>query len=110
MERVLIYLAVTVAVASVLLSVSKPRPQIDYCTEARRLASDIITVYQSGGRVVSEYRLRALIINGSGVFCGECGISVQVPSANSTAFEGRVRLTIAYVYERGMVSVHRVKD
>ena len=94
MERWLVYLAVVVAVAAALYSVSRLKPQPDYCAEARRLASDVLVAYQSGGRVVGEYNLRGAVVNGSGVFCAECGVALRVPTANSTALDGRARLLL----------------
>jgi len=94
-ERWLVYLAVVAAVAAALYSVSRLKLQPDYCAEARRLASDVLAVYQSGGRVVGEYNLRSVTVNGSGVFCSECGVALRVPTANSTTLNGRARLSLA---------------
>jgi hypothetical protein len=95
-ERLIVYLAVAAAVAAALFAASRLRPQPDYCAEARRLAGDVSAVYQAGGRLAGEYNLRNVLVNGSGVFCGECGVELRVPTANSTpvALEGRVRLEI----------------
>jgi hypothetical protein len=95
-DRLLVYLAVAAAVATALFAASKLKPQQDYCSEARRLAGDVLAVYQTGGRLVGEYNLRNVLVNASGVFCGECGVELRVPTANSTpvVLEGRVRLEI----------------
>jgi hypothetical protein len=95
-DRLIVYLAVAAAVAAALYGASRLRPQPDYCAEARRLASDVLAVYQAGGRLVGEYNLRNMLVNASGVFCGECGVELRVPTANSTpvVLEGRVRLAI----------------
>ena len=94
MERLLVYLAVVAAVAAALSSASRLKPQPDYCAEARRLASDVLAVYQSGGRVVGEYSLRGVVVNASGVFCAECGVALRVPTVNNTVLSGRARLAI----------------
>jgi hypothetical protein len=95
-DRLIVYLAVAAAVAAALYSASKLRPQPDYCAEARRLAGDVLLVNQTGGRLVGEYNLGNVLVNASGVFCGECGVELRVPTANSTpvVLEGRVRLAI----------------
>jgi len=93
-DRLIVYLAVAAAVAAALYSASKLRPQPDYCAEARRLAGDVLAAYQTGGRLVGEYNLRNVLVNASGVFCGECGVELRVPTANSTVLSGRVRLAI----------------
>jgi hypothetical protein len=93
-ERWLVYLAVVVAVAAALYSASRLKLQPDYCAEARRLASDVLAVYQSGGRVVGEYNLRGVVVSASGISCSDCGVSLSVPTANSTALNGRVRLLL----------------
>jgi hypothetical protein len=94
-DRLIVYLAVAAAVATALFAASKLKPQQDYCSEARRLAGDVLAVYQAGGKVVGEYSLRNVLVNGSGVFCAECGVELRVPTANSTALSGRVRLEIS---------------
>jgi len=94
-DRLIVYLAVAAAVAAALFAASRLRPQPDYCAEARRLASDVLAVYQSGGRLAGEYNLRNMLVNASGVFCGECGVELRVPTANSTVLSGRVRLEIS---------------
>jgi len=114
-ERLLVYLDVVAAVATVLYSVSRLKPQPDYCAEARRLASDVLAVYQSGGRVVGEYNLLSVTVNGSGVFCSDCCVSLrEVPlddtSANGTVFNGRLRLEITYSREKRVVSIYVVKS
>jgi hypothetical protein len=95
-ERLLVYLAVLAAVAAALYSASRLRSQPDYCSEARRLASDVLLVNQTGGRLVGEYNLRNVLVNASGVFCSECGVELRIPTANSTpvTLNGRVRLEI----------------
>jgi hypothetical protein len=37
-----------------------------------------------------------VLVNASGVFCGECGVELRTPTANSTplTLDGRVRLEI----------------
>ena len=96
MDRLLAYLAVAAAVAAALFAASRLRPQPDYCAEARRLASDVLAVYQAGGRLVGEYNLRNMLVNASGVFCGECGVELRVPTAHNitVVLEGRVRLAV----------------
>lgn len=110
MERLLVYLAVVAAVSAALYGISRLRPQPDYCAEARRLAGDILAVYQSEGRVVGEYRLSKTIVNGSGIFCDECGVNLRVPTVNSTVIEGRARLKIAYIREKTSVGVYKARD
>jgi hypothetical protein len=95
-DRLIVYLAVAAAVATALYGASRLRPQPDYCAEARRLAGDVSAVYQSGGRLVGEYNLRGVVVSASGLSCSECGVEVRVPTANSTALEGRVRLEISW--------------
>lgn len=68
LDRLLIYIAVTLAIATVFFSISRLKPLVDYCSEARRLAGDMLTVYQSGGRMIGEYRLSSVLVNGSGIF------------------------------------------
>ena len=96
MDRLIVYLAVAAAVAAALYGASRLRPQQDYCAEARRLASDVLLVNQTGGRLVGEYNLRNVLVNASGVFCSECGVELRTPTANSTpvTLSGRVRLEI----------------
>jgi hypothetical protein len=95
-DRLIVYLAVLAAVAAALYGGSKLKPQQDYCAEARRLASDVLLVNQTGGRLVGEYNLRNVLVNASGVFCSECGVELRTPTANSTpvTLNGRVRLEI----------------
>jgi hypothetical protein len=93
-DRLLAYLAVAAAVAAALFAALRLRPQPDYCAEARRLASDVLAVYQAGGRLVGEYNLRGVAVSAQGLSCSECGVELRVPTANSTTLEGRVRLEI----------------
>jgi len=109
-DRLIVYLAVAAAVAAALYASSKLKPQQDYCSEARRLAGDVLAVYQAGGRLVGEYNLRNVLVNASGVFCGECGVELRVPTAISTpvTLSGRVRLAIlprCVVNERAVCKV-----
>lgn len=96
MDRLIVYLTVLAAVAAALFASSRLKPQQDYCAEARRLASDVLLVNQTGGRLVGEYNLRNVLVNRSGIFCAECGVELRVPTANSTplTLDGRVRLEI----------------
>jgi hypothetical protein len=94
-DRLIVYLAVAAAVAAALFASSKLNPQQDYCAEARRLAGDVLAVYQSGGRILGEYYLRGVTVSAQGLSCSECGVELRVPTANSTALSGRVRLEIS---------------
>jgi len=93
-DRLIAYLAVAAAVAAALYGASRLRPRPDYCAEARRLAGDVLAVYQAGGRVVGEYYLRGVVVSAQGISCSECGVELRVPTANSTVLSGRVRLEI----------------
>jgi len=106
-ERLLVYLAVVAAVSAALYGAQRLRPQPDYCAEARRLAGDILAAYQSGGRVVSEYSVRGVVVNASGVFCAECGVALRVPAANATTLNGRVRLAIELDAQRTRALLRR---
>jgi len=50
----------------------------------------------TGGRVVGEFTLWNVLDIVSGVFFGECGVELRVPTANGApvVLEGRVRLAI----------------
>lgn len=106
MDRLIVYLAVAAAVAAALYGASKLKPQPDYCAEARRLASDVLAVYQSGGRIVGEYYLKGVVVSPEGLSCAECGVELKVPVANSTIFNGKLRLGIVYLYGGRVVSIH----
>jgi hypothetical protein len=110
LDRLLIYIAVTLAIATVFFSISRLKPLVDYCSEARRLAGDMLTVYQSGGRMISEYRLSSVLVNGSGIFCEECGVKLKIPTLNNTMITGRARLEIVFIQEEASVSVYRARD
>ncbi|MCC6051318.1 MAG: hypothetical protein LM580_11450 [Thermofilum sp.] len=96
MDRLIVYLAVAAAVAAALYGASRLRPQPDYCAEARRLASDVLLVNQTGGRLVGEYYLRGVVVSAQGISCSECGVELRVPTAHNitVVLEGRVRLAV----------------
>ena len=97
MEQLLTYLAVAAAILAALgLALAQLRPKPDYCLEARRLLRDVLTVYYSHGRLASTYRLDGVEVEHSGVRSSACGLEVRVPTLNSTALSGRVRLVIEW--------------
>ena len=96
MERALLYLAVVAAVALVLSSsLLATRPQLlrASCADARAFARDVEAALLARGAVTGVYRFdHPVVVNASGIFCGECLVSLAVPTANSTALYGRQRL------------------
>lgn len=96
MERLLLYLVVAAAVFTV-LSAARLKPQQDYCSEARRFASAVLTVNQSKGWIVDTYLLDGVVVNATGIYHPGCGIIMKLPVANATTLSGsRLRLMILY--------------
>lgn len=94
MERLLLYLAVAVAVSAVLLH-ARLKPQPDFCGEARRLAAAVLAVNQSKGWIVDVYTLDGVVVNRTGLFHPGCGITLSVIMTNTTTLSGyRLRLAI----------------
>jgi len=97
-ERALLYLAVVAAVALVLASallVTRSHLLRASCADARTFARDVEAALLARGTVTGVYRFdHPVVVNASGIYCGECLVFLAVPTANNTVFTGRQRLVI----------------
>jgi len=97
-ERLLLLLATVAAVALVLSSAlltTKPHLLRGSCADARAFARDAAAAFLARGAVTGVYRFDyPVVVNASGIFCGECLVSLSAPTQNSTILAGRQRLVI----------------
>ena len=98
MERLLLLLATVAAVALVLspaLLTTKPHLLRGSCADTRAFARDAAAAFLARGTVTGVYRFdHPVVVNASGIYCGECLVSLSAPTANNTVFTGRQRLVI----------------
>ena len=98
MERALLYLAVVAAVALALSSfllATKPHLIRASCADARAFARDVEAALLARGAVTGVYRFdHPVAVTPSGIYCGECLVSLAVPTANNTVLHGRQRLIV----------------
>lgn len=110
MERLLIYLAVAAAVFAVLLA-ARLKPQLDYCSEVRRLAAAVLAVNRSGGWIVDTFLIgRDVTVSGNEISHPGCGVTIKGVEVRSMGSSEMWRLKVKYDAVGRMVIIEYVNE